>query len=109
MINETFFAVMYNTDQTEGRGSSIFTGIGFRKKSDAIAFVRSAHYAKRYGVMGTVGDEFNVKEMMFTIYDNFAEAIGLAEELARAETRFKALSKLTDEEREVLGLSKATR
>lgn len=104
MKRTTFFAVMANVDQTEGRGPMRFTGIGFEHKADALSFVRSQDYAKRWGVMGTPGSDYCVEEMSVSIYANFEEGKLLLGEQFKEERRLAALRKLNDEDRKVLGL-----
>ena len=100
----TFFAVTANRDTTEGRGPSFFTGIGFNKKGDAVAFAKSDLYARKWGVMGCPGSAYDVEEMTITIFDDFAICINEINDHFKAEAKAAALRTLTDEERKLLGL-----
>ena len=104
MKHMTFFAIMANYDTTEGRGSMFFTGVGFASKAEAIRFVKSDLFAKKWGVMGTHGSEYDVEEMSVAIYDTYGECEANLKTKFKADRRIAALAKLTDEDREVLGL-----
>ena len=103
-MQHTFFAVMANHDTTEGRGPMFFTGIGFKHKRDAVAFVKGTLYANKWGVMGTAGSEHDVKEMTAAIYDTLIECEAQLPAQLREQRRLVALRKLNDEDREALGL-----
>ena len=83
------YAAMKCSDLTEGRGPMITIGT-FWNKYDA------AEAARGWGVMG-VGDG-EVREIK--VYDSWTEF----KKLELEDVRQKALSKLTDEERMVLGI-----
>jgi len=104
MQNLTFFAIMANSDTTEGRGPMFFTGVGFKHKSDAISFARGTIYANLWGVMGTPGDQYCVKEMTVTMYDTLKECEDRIPEKLKEDRRLAALRKLSAEDREALGL-----
>ena len=72
-----FYEIMYNYDQTEGRGPLITTNICFDSKEEAIKFVKTPEYYKKYGVMGsdTSYPEHYVKERDLTIYESIQEKI----------------------------------
>ena len=96
----TFYEVTYNSDGTEGRGTSLATGTGFTSQAAAMTYVRSAHYAQEHGVMGTPGGIHDIKPVTFRIYDSFDEWVRGQPDRKRAA----ALAKLTEEDRQVLGL-----
>jgi len=58
---KTMFAVMGNTDTTEGRGR-YFVICLTENRQLALDIVRSDEYADRYGIMGFPGEEHNVRE-----------------------------------------------
>lgn len=103
MQNMIVFSVQYNTDKVEGRGRQIDTGIYFTKQKDAEEFECSQRY-KKYACMGIVGNtSYNVKEKVINVFDSLEDFDN--SDFSLVEERDKALSKLTQREREVLGLS----
>jgi len=103
------FSVTENADSTEGKGPTVDTGICFTSETDAVDFASSAHY-KKFAVMGFVkiGDrnagKHNVRRRVFELYDSM-EDYEINSPIAENEKkRFAALAKLTDEEKELLGL-----
>lgn len=102
----TFYEVTANSDTTEGRGHTIYTGICFDHENDALAFAQSDHY-KPYAVMGVVNKEyskFNVKKQTKIVYECFNEYD--SETQRKIDLKQSALDKLTEEEKEILGLIK---
>jgi len=99
-----FYQVMKNLDRTEGRGPMIPADIGFTNQTSALAFVTSDYYAKEYGVQGTPGSEYDVKERTYFIYDSFDEWDQHSPDRVDERKRENALAKLTVEERSLLGL-----
>lgn len=103
----SYFAVMENTDKTEGRGLCIPTGIGFEREEDALDFVASPSYAK-YATMGVPPSRqwagAYVNRIAITVFDDLDECEIQFPELEKIRKRKKALAKLTDEERALLGL-----
>jgi hypothetical protein len=94
------FEVMGNTDTAEGRGPMQVVA-RFSNESAAIKFVKSPLYA-RWCVMGyqSKSDLNNIHETVITILDTCDEL-----ERERCEKlKASAISKLTKEEREALGL-----
>lgn len=94
------YGVYCSADRTEGRGPSVHTGLCFRSKSEAQKYVRSQDYANRYGVMGTTGSDFDVRAMVLYIMDTVEDLNASRKE----EARQKALAKLTEEDKQALGL-----
>lgn len=105
MQNINLFAVMANSDTTEGRGATFFTGVAFKDAASAEAFVKGSVYADKWGVIGTVGSSWDVKEMNLQIYDSLSECENSISSKFREDLRIAALAKLTPKEREILGLS----
>lgn len=98
------FAVYANHDTTEGRGADFFTGIAFPTKTLAVQFAKSQFYADKYGVMGTPGSDYCVRELTIQIYDSWLDVQDNYTKREEAEVRRQALAKLSDRERKVLGL-----
>lgn len=95
------FEVMGNTDTTEGRGPMKVVA-RFSNREAAIEYVRSKAYS-RWCVMGVQNfkyDQSNIYEKRMTIMDTVDE-IDISE---NEEIRQAALSKLSDKEKQVLGL-----
>jgi hypothetical protein len=72
------YQITYNSDSTEGRGRSVELNIYFEEKSDAMTFVKSKFYGRKYGVMGTSGSEYDIRtvseaSLVPNIYNNIAE------------------------------------
>jgi len=61
--NNTLYQITYNSDGTEGRGRTIEMNVYFEDKADAITFVKSKYYSRKYGVMGTSGSEYDIKSI----------------------------------------------
>lgn len=103
----TYFAVMRNSDTTEGRGPLLQSDVGFEKYDDAITFVASDAYSK-WAVMGVkVGRksaDHLVKEVTITVYTDADECEALYPELVQLRKRKAALAKLSPADREILGL-----
>jgi hypothetical protein len=93
------FQITYNSDKTEGRGSTRLTDIVFENKDDALTFVGSKEYAKKYGVMGSKGSRYDVKEVELNFYSSMSDF-----NEREVELKEHALSKLTKKEKEILGL-----
>lgn len=105
--DRTYYEITQNSDQTEGRGYSVTTGVFFWKHSDAMEFVGSYRYQK-YGVMGSTGSKYDIQEhttKLPRIFESLAEydkAHPNKEELKRI--RKGALDKLSSMERKALGI-----
>lgn len=95
------FEVMGNTDTTEGRGPMKVVA-RFKTRELASAYVRSKSYAQWcvMGVQNWVYDSQNIRETTIMILDSIDEL----EEVRKSKLRQSALSKLTAEEKEALGL-----
>lgn len=100
MIKAIIFAVKANRDQTEGKGP-MYTVARFSNKEEAIQLQISKDFARDYGVQGTPYAASDVEEEEIKVYDSFAE-YSLEK---REDIRKRALAKLTQEEKRVLGLS----
>ena len=101
MIKLKVFEVYGNSDTTEGRGPMVLVA-RFIKRELAEEFVRSKEYAN-WCVMGYQNpkDEIkNIKEAEIVIFELVSE-IG---EVRKTALKQSALSKLTKEEKEALGL-----
>lgn len=95
------FEVLGNTDTTEGR-SPMKVVARFSTREAAVTYVKSPKYAKWcvMGYLSTDDEKYNIKEATLTILDSI-------EDLEAAETeqiKVRALTKLTKEERDALGL-----
>ena len=98
----TIYAAQKNTDQTEGRGSMVDV---YYTTTKALAYkiVNSPTFYKKYGVQGCPpydGGKYDVKEQHITCIDSFEEFLQLEKD---TET-LTALNKLTEKEKELLGL-----
>jgi hypothetical protein len=108
MPDRKYYEITKNSDSIEGRGVTMTTGIYFWKKSDALAFVESYRYASRFGIMGTRGNEYDIREKttrLPTIYESleeYDEANPDPETLKKLKAQ--ALAKLTAAERKALKL-----
>ena len=93
--------VLGHTNTTDGMGPMKVVA-RFSSKEQAGLYVKSKQYAK-YCVQGHQDwkyDKNNIKPSSLIILDNVGEIV----EMQRQELLDKALAKLSDEEREVLGL-----
>lgn len=95
------FEVMGNTDTTEGRGPMKVVA-RFNTREAALVYVRSKAYSQWcvMGVQSWVYDSRNIVENTILIFDSMDEM----EEVRKSKLRKSALSKLTTEEKEALGL-----
>lgn len=101
-VIRTYHEVWENTDKSEGKGRSKFTGICFTTRSEAVKFAKSDTYAELYGVMGTKGGDYDVVSEDRAIY-MCADDVS-AKNQRKIDKRNRALAKLTDEDRKLLGL-----
>jgi len=60
---KTIFQITYNSDRMEGRGYTINTNIFFEKYTDAIKFVKSKEYGRKFGIMNLPGSKYNIIEV----------------------------------------------
>ena len=100
------FSITGNTDKTEGRGREIDTGISFTTEAAAIEFAKSKHYGQ-FAVMGYVNQEYakyNVSHKVFDVFDSMKDYETNHPKAIKENKRLAALAKLTDEEKELLGL-----
>tara|TARA_R110002096_G_scaffold118120_2_gene255849 strand:+ start:590 stop:913 length:324 start_codon:yes stop_codon:yes gene_type:complete len=104
MKQHNYFSILKNSDTTEGRGPMHQTGIGFTSEADALAFVKSEIYAKKFGVQGMPGSDYCVDEVTLFVYKNLDEYMAMAPDVEKERKRRVALKKLSTEERELLGL-----
>lgn len=96
------WACTANRDQTEGRGPS-YDVCYAETREIALKIVNNPLFYGKYGVMGCQpfdGGKYNVSEREMVVYDNISEYL---EGVKNAEIK-TALSKLTDKEKELLGL-----
>lgn len=91
-FTQEVFGAWRNSDLTEGKGYDILIGY-FLKQEDA---QRAAHKAGVMGADGTVKQE----QLRVVVFENFGEY----ENERKADARKRALAKLTQEERILLGL-----
>lgn len=95
------FEVLGNTDTTEGRGPMKVVA-RFNTWVEAEKYVKSAAYS-RWCVMGVQSDadvKYNIKEATVIILDTVDELSNMEREQLKAS----ALAKLTNAEREALGI-----
>ncbi len=99
------FEVTENTDKTEGRGSTVGTGICFLEEKEAIKFVVSDHY-KPYSPMGFgVGKEhakYNVEKRVLAVYQDMVDYEKNYEEYQQEKILKAIKDKLTEAELEIL-------
>lgn len=103
MITIEVYPVNTNSDLTEGKGYAIPVGY-FYRRDDAITVVSDPRWAK-YSVMGvhSKNSTYDVGQLKtITIYDSAKE---FWNEHDVEIKRQKALAKLTDEEKKLLGIS----
>lgn len=103
MLKFEVYGIFENTDKTEGRGASIFTGITFRYNVDALNYVKSPEYAKDFGVMGFPGTESDVRPMTIYLVEDATRDIKALSAIGKERAIAKVLAKLTNEERALLG------
>lgn len=96
------WACTANRDQTEGRGP-IYDVCYASTKEVALKIVTNPTYYGKYGVMGCGpydGGKYDISEREMVVYDNVSEYL---EDIKNEEVK-TALNKLTDKEKELLGL-----
>lgn len=102
------YSVTENTDKTEGRGPRKDVGIYFLKEEDALKFVSSKKHYGKYAVMGFVDEKRpygnNIERKIFEIFDSIEDYEKDGISAANERKRLNALEKLTQEEKELLGL-----
>lgn len=93
--------VLGHTNTTDGMGPMKVLA-RFSSKEQAELYVKSKPYAKHcvQGHQDWKYDKDNIKQASLVILDNADEIV----EMRRQELRNKAIAKLSDEEREALGL-----
>jgi subtilase family serine protease len=101
MQNIKFYSVMGHSDTTEGRGPLIVAA-RFSNEMSAIKFYQSNEYLRWcvMGYRGNVSPSIYVREDSITIFDSYDECQAEKIELEKK----KALDKLTDREKKLLGL-----
>ncbi len=96
---KTVYATYYNADMTEGRGPMVLDKI-FTNRVDANAYIDT-----KFGVMGRPGPWSNQKYGDWTVQEHrLFDSLDDAAKDHDREVRKRALGKLTDEERKVLGI-----
>lgn len=98
----TLYAVQQNSDWTEGRG--IMLDVYYTKTRElALKIVSSPVFYKKYGVQGTApydGGKSYVAKKELVIIDSLEEFL----QIEKHAEAIAALSKLTEREKELLGL-----
>ena len=98
----TLYAVQKNADQTEGRGT--MTDVYYTHTKDlALKIVNSPIFYKKYGVQGCSpykNGEYDVTQKEFIVLENMEDFFNIEKNIKVQN----ALSKLTDDEKEILGL-----
>jgi hypothetical protein len=97
------YIIYKNLDRTEGRGPCVPTNIMFEKEIDALAFIATGYFAETYGVQGCAGGPSNIVHGTFRQYTSLDDFFGHKKSLEEIEKE-KALNKLTDREKKLLGL-----
>lgn len=94
------FEVLGHTDTTEGRGPMKVVA-RFSNKEAALLYVKSKRYAE-WCVMGCLSsyDVNNIKETTIIIMESVEEI----DEAINMDRKARALAKLSDEEKKLLGL-----
>ena len=92
--------VLMNSNQNDGSGHPVSTGISFKSKKDALNFVGSDYYADKFGVFGSKGSERDIEPI--EVYDSPHDFNIRTFIERREELREKARSKLTKEEYDAL-------
>jgi hypothetical protein len=100
------YQITYNSDGTEGRGKTVRMNIYFEDKADALIFVKSKYYSRKYGVMGTPGCEYDIKSvseesLVPNIYKNvyeFEDEAGERISQTREEVLKEKFNKMSKEE-----------
>jgi len=102
MKTTKLYAVQKNEDQTEGRGP--MTDVYYTTSKElALKIVTSPIFYGKYGVQGCPpykGGEYDIKEKEFTILENLEDFFNIENNLKIKN----ALSKLSEEEKQILGL-----
>jgi len=100
-----YFEVTQNSDTTEGRGSTIGTGITFTTEKAAIDFVVSKHY-KKYSVMGQPVERrnasYHVDKVSVIVYDDVTDYEDNEESVRLNKLKESALKKLSADEQQAL-------
>lgn len=98
----TLYAVQKNEDQTEGRGP--MTDVYYTHTKDlALKIVNSPLFYKKYGVQGCApykNGEYDIKQREFLLLENMEDFFNIEKNIKVQN----ALNKLTDEEKEILGI-----
>jgi hypothetical protein len=96
-----YTTIMADTDKTEGRGHLVPVA-HFKNPGDARTVCEDARFYKQHGVMGTpMNPGTYVRKTTIRVYDSVEEFWECHDE---DTARAKALAKLTDEDKKVLGL-----
>ena len=68
----TLYEVTANSDQTEGRGNTISTGVFFNSYNSALTFVKSDYYRKwaREGIVNRKSAQNNVRKLTMRTFDS---------------------------------------
>lgn len=95
-----FYELTYNSDSVEGRGYSVVAG-RFTKREDAVTVCRDKRFWGKHGVMGTeINPAHHVREVVGPLFDSVEDYWGFSVQ----EVRAQALAKLSDIEKQALGL-----
>jgi hypothetical protein len=108
METREVYSVLECTDKNEGRGAMVATGVYFKTESSAIDFITSNHYSK-YAVMGVIprsNKEASLycRLVVISVYDDLNDYNQNSKEMVTKRLKVSALNKLTNEEKEALGL-----
>lgn len=90
-----------NSDSTEGRGHDV-EAAHFANHSDAVAVCKDERFYKKHGVMGMpMNPEYDCKKRRMHVYESAQEYWDQHDEYNK---RQRALNKLTEEDKKILGL-----
>lgn len=99
---ETLFAITHNSDLTEGRGHTVI--LGYTRTQELANAIVSDKRFSRWCCMGVHDarecQRHNVRKQDVVIFENAEEIYAREEDLERK----KALAKLTDHDKKILGL-----
>jgi len=98
---KTIYEITTNSELNDGTGYEIGTGIFFEDYESAISFTQSNHY-KEFAVMGVLNERNKSYIKKRIVYTKFYEYT----DYKKTEKIKNALIKLTEEEKELLGVSK---
>ena len=107
MKTHVFYEITKNADSVEGRGPTLSTGIAFTNEESAIEFAGSERY-KPFAVMGVVNPQYakhDVRKVVVQVFETVDDHDDNVESAKEIREKEKALEKLSQREKELLGLA----